>query len=81
MNFINVLNGWKNYITDNKEIEELAKKRALICVECPSKKDSTLFGWVKDEIKEISATVCKECDCPIAMKVRSKKEKCPLNKW
>lgn len=81
MQLSNIFNGWKNYLTNDVEIEHLAKERAKNCVSCKYKKDSTVFGWVKDEIEEINGTVCGLCSCIIAMKVRSKNEKCPLGKW
>ena len=81
MRLFNIIEGWKNYLTNNKEIEELATERALKCVNCVNNIKSNVFAWVKDDIEEISASVCSKCECPIAMKVRSTNEKCPINKW
>jgi hypothetical protein len=81
MQLYNIINGWKNYITKDKDIELLANERVVNCVSCEYKKESKVFGWVKDEVTEINATVCSLCDCPIAMKIRSKNEKCPKGKW
>lgn len=81
MQVSNIIKGWKNYLSKDEEVEKIAEKRALLCVNCTQLKKSRIFAWVKDEIKEVSGTVCGKCDCPIAMKVRSINEKCPLNKW
>ena len=61
-----IYNGWKNYIFPNKEMEELAKKRAAICVDCPKLK---------------SNNICSVCGCYIPAKTRSKTSRCPLSKW
>jgi hypothetical protein len=61
-----IYNGWKNYLFPNLQIEELAKKRAVICVNCPKLK---------------SNKVCSICGCYIPAKVRSPRSKCPIKKW
>lgn len=81
MQLFRIIEGWKNYLTKSDEVETLAKQRALNCVNCEFKKESTVFSWVVDDVKEINASVCSKCDCPIAMKVRSIKDKCPIGKW
>lgn len=55
-----IIEGWGNYIFPNKEVENLAKVRALICATCKSNK----------------LNVCTECLCPIPAKTRSTQEKC-----
>ena len=80
-----IINGWYNYVSKDTETEKIALSRAKKCAVCPHKRDSKVFGWVKDDIKEVSASVCNACEgvikCPIAMKVRSINEKCPKNEW
>ena len=76
-----IINGWYHYLSGDTEVEKLANKRAKICAICPHKKESKVFTWVKDEIKEINGTICNKCSCPIAMKVRSINENCPINEW
>ncbi len=76
-----IINGWYHYLSGDTEVEKLANKRAKICAICPHKKESKVFAWVKDEIKEINGTICNKCSCPIAMKVRSINENCPINEW
>ena len=81
MQLSRIINGWKNYLSKDEEIETLAKVRVSSCIDCEFKKESKVFGWVKDEIEEINSTVCSLCSCPVAMKVRSINEKCPKGKW
>ncbi len=50
---------------DNKEI--LPLERIKICYECEN-----LLPYIK---------ICKICKCIMPLKVRFKKESCPINKW
>jgi len=61
-----IFDGWKNYAFPNPSIEELAKERIEICVDC-------------DKLKKNNT--CKLCGCYMPAKVRSPKSKCNLNKW
>jgi transcription initiation factor TFIIIB Brf1 subunit/transcription initiation factor TFIIB len=74
-NLFTIIDAWRIANNPTKTQAELAKKRALICDTCPSKKTITkLFGEI--------GIVCNECGCPIAKKVFTPKNKqCPLNKW
>lgn len=76
-----IYNGWSNYIrSDELSPEEL--NRAIICRECPQKKYSAAIkALVKDEVKDVEGFICNECKCPLSAKIRSKNNKCPLNKW
>jgi hypothetical protein len=61
-----IYDGWKNYVFQDPQIEELAKKRIAICIEC----------------KKLNArNFCMICGCYMPAKTRSKKNKCKLNKW
>lgn len=65
--FEEIINGWKNLITQSDDtIEEIAKQRIAICVDCEhlSKRNS-----------------CKLCGCYMPAKTRSLKSKCVENKW
>jgi hypothetical protein len=77
----NILNGWQNFIAKSEVTEKLAKERATICAGCDSNVKSKLLIFVKDSLKEVEGYKCKECECPSSFKIRSIKEKCPLNKW
>ena len=61
-----IYEGWKNYIFQTPEIEELAKERIEICAVCE------YFS---------SFHVCIKCGCPSMGKARSPESKCPLGKW
>lgn len=61
-----IFNGWKNYTFPNAKVEEEAKKRMEICVECENLRKNNS---------------CKLCGCYMPAKVRSPKSKCLINKW
>lgn len=61
-----IFDGWKNYTFPNPSIEELAKKRITICIDC-------------DKLKKNNT--CSMCGCYMPAKVRSSKSKCRLKKW
>lgn len=79
---INIIQGWKNYLFENEEVEQIAKDRAAICQGC----DSAVMGSYEQilpdfSIKEIKGLKCKECGCPLSTKLRALNEKCDLGKW
>ena len=62
-----IVEGWKNVLFPNPEMEKIALERAKICSTC----DSNKFN------------ICSECGCVLIAKTRSTKESnnCPLDKW
>ena len=63
-----IYDGWKNYVFQDPQVEELAKKRIAICV--------------TNEFKKFKSNKsCAMCGCYMPAKTRSKKSKCPLKKW
>lgn len=89
-NLKNIIEGWSNYLFDNKEIKELAESRAAICASCPlnvnnicSKQMSgqVVETFVYNEQLRIKGSTQKGCSCPLSAKTRSPESKCPLNKW
>ena len=60
-----IIEGWENLIFKNKESEKIALDRAIVCSECDQNKKE----W------------CRECNCYIPAKIRSRTEECPLNFW
>jgi len=77
-----ILSGFINYTFMNKEIEELAIKRAMICSVCPSAIDTILKQILPDSsIKEIEGLKCSDCGCILSAKVRQIIDSCPQNKW
>jgi hypothetical protein len=61
-----IYEGWKNYVFLNPRIEEQAKKRMEICVNCD---------------KLLKNNSCKLCGCYMPAKVRSPKSYCYDKKW
>jgi hypothetical protein len=61
-----ILEGWKNLVTTNTEIEKIANERAIICAKC-THLSKLLF--------------CKKCGCFVPAAIRSKDKKCKLEKW
>ena len=60
-----IIEGWKNYIFRDKEVEKIAKYRALRCATCDFNK----------------MEICTKCNCPKPMKTRSMDEECPIGRW
>lgn len=67
-----IYDGWRNYITNNPEMEKKSDERLATCIGCD--KNST-----NGEIKMLSK--CTECGCFLVAKSYSKGSKCPLDKW
>jgi len=77
-----IVMGFKNFAFANKEIEELAVKRAMICALCPFAVETMLKQILPDDtIKEIEGLKCSDCGCILSAKVRQRIESCPQNKW
>lgn len=76
-----VIEGEQNF--ENGINDDLAKRRAVICVTCPHFKDEPIqFLRTDDEaVPELSGKMCDECGCVESFKLRVTNEKCPLGKW
>jgi hypothetical protein len=61
-----IYSGWKNLAFLNTQVEEEAKRRIAICVECP---------------KLNKRNTCSLCGCYMPAKVRSPKSRCRIKKW
>ena len=61
-----IYEGWKNYTFPNSAVEEIAKKRIEVCINC-------------DKLRKNNT--CALCGCYMPAKVRSLKSNCILNKW
>lgn len=68
-----ILEGWKNLVWENAEVEALAKDRMKVCGECNSRSN------YPQEVSMMSR--CNACGCVIEAKTRCTKCTCPLNKW
>jgi len=58
--------GWKNFTFPNPKIEEIAKKRIAICIDC-------------DKLNK--KNYCKLCGCYMPAKTKSPKSHCRDKKW
>jgi len=61
-----IFEGWKNFTFPNPRIEQEAKKRIKICVDCT---------------KLNNRNFCILCGCYMPAKTRSSKSHCILKKW
>ena len=76
-----IIEGWKNFVFPDNEVEEMAKSRAEICGVCPFNVEG-VFEILKDRrIEEIEGDVCKLCGCPLSAKLRSPEEVCDDGRW
>ncbi len=88
-----IYQGWKNDLFPNKDILEIAEKRASICAGCPLNVANTCsskkFGMVKEDfIYKVRGNEVREkdsmqygCGCPLSKKTKSPDSQCPLNNW
>jgi hypothetical protein len=65
-----IVEGWKNLLWKDKEIEKIAIQRAAICASCEEL--STIVGFYLH---------CKRCTCYIPAMTRSMEKRCPMAKW
>lgn len=79
----NILRGWKNYIWEAPEIEELAKKRAEVCAGCNRAVHGTYAEWIPEKrgLVDVQGLVCELCTCPLVTLLRSPNAECKKNKW
>ena len=61
-----IYNGWKNYAFPSEKVEELAKTRVKLCVEC-------------DKLKKNNT--CGICGCFMLAKTKLKHMSCPKGFW
>ena len=80
--FGHIVSGFANLSFPNKNVEEVAMKRAEICGECPSAVKTGVYSIVRDSrTQKIQGMMCDECGCNLSAKVRSVSDSCPLGKW
>ena len=60
-----IVNGWRNWLFRQPEVEAIAARRGTICDRCEHRQPAT----------------CGLCGCPIAAKIRSLKATCPDGRW
>ena len=87
-----IFQGWKSYFKG--EVQEFMIDRAKICLgknmdggkdKCTHAKEGTfeiiLTEKEGSELKEVEGLKCSLCNCPLATKLRSEIERCPVDKW
>ncbi len=77
-----IIEGWKNYIFPDPQIELKAKYRALRCASCDFNRDildNEITGFLKP--LGLMIPVCTKCWCPIEAKTRSMDAECEINRW
>lgn len=78
----NIIDGFTNLAFPDAEVEDLAKKRAAICAECPLAVKTGVYSVIADKrTKHIQGMKCDACGCNLSAKVRSVKDYCPKGKW
>ena len=81
MKIKNVFAGWLNYIFENEDVNQTAKKKAKVCFDCPEKIKGTYEKVMPDySLVEVEGFKCNKCGCPLSTKLRSD-DKCPLDKF
>lgn len=87
MNFKAIYKGWKVFISDKSEkpLNSLQKRRLTICSSCPFAY-KVMAGSIEEDILEVEHRnitslryICKECGCPLFVKIRQNIEIC--DKW
>lgn len=78
----NIVSGFANLAFPNKDVEEMAMKRAAICSVCPAAKKTGIYSIVKDKrTAKIQGMKCSDCGCNLSAKVRAVADHCPRNNW
>lgn len=70
----NIIEGNKNLLFKNNEVEKIAEARLIECYKCPFKANLIIINGVQ-------YYRCTICQCPIESKTRATNESCPKNKW
>ena len=85
-----IFQGWKNHITNNDEVKDLASHRMNICNGCFVKVDKTCSKLVSESAVKtfkyngelrIEGQIYSGCGCPLVAKTKSPDSLCPLGKW
>jgi hypothetical protein len=76
-----IYNGWKNYVFESPEIEQMAKYRAEKCAACPFMIEMRSMKVRENNLLNRKSYKCKKCGCPLSAKLRSKYDHCPVGRW
>ena len=74
-----IFEGWKNVITNNPSVQELAKYRKAVCDSCPS--NSTNAKKLSEYKTLRPEEHCVECGCTLIAKQAAPSSSCPLKHW
>ncbi len=73
--------GYYYLIFKKDKVEDMAIRRAVFCKNCPHAKMSNTDIVYDKRITFLSGRHCEECGCPLAAKLRSPMEECPIGLW
>ena len=80
--FINVAEGWLNYMMFlvsrqglSPEMEKLGEERMKHCIKCPHLRVDKEFGGIPSQGK------CLKCSCWFPIFVYAPKKSCPVGEW
>ena len=78
-----IAEGWVNFLTQPKELQELIKDRLAICDNCPEKVQIGSTGQLILTVLNEGASIykCGVCKCPLSGKTAAVGSTCPLNRW
>jgi len=75
-NLPSIMEGIKNRVFTNNEVEEIAKIRWDICTRCRN------FDTIGSSCAVPgTAPCCSDCGCILNLKVRSMSASCPIGEW
>jgi hypothetical protein len=85
MNVKNIFNGWWNLLKQKTVghqecIEQQVKYRESICTNCKVNK-SNICSNTREDFHIYTGEKVSGCNCPLAAKVNSYSDTCPLGKW
>ncbi len=75
-NISQIMEGVKNKIFKNEDVEEIAKARWMDCAVCPHLDTEGNKCAVK-----ATKPCCGKCGCSMALKIRALSSSCPIGKW
>jgi hypothetical protein len=82
--------GWFNYLTANKEVQPLSKRKADVCRACPlnyhgicspTREGEAVVDFIYNDEQRYKGVVYNGCGCPLKAKQANPDSKCPLGKF
>tara|TARA_B100000902_G_scaffold393358_1_gene447446 strand:- start:861 stop:1196 length:336 start_codon:yes stop_codon:yes gene_type:complete len=75
-NMSQIMEGVKNKVFKNEDVEEIARLRWIDCAACPHLDDLGDKCAVK-----ATKPCCGKCGCSLGLKLRALSSSCPIGKW